>query len=814
MMQSWIAGFRYAWRKLFSGSAAGGTVVAMASIGLGVGVSTAIFGAVDQVLLSALPYPEPQRVIVLTDRTADDEPLPVAYGTFLEIAQRNRSFDALAVLRNWQPSLTAAGEPARLEGDFVSPDYFAALGVRPSLGRDFTAADDVTGAPLVVIVTASFAERRFGSAAAVLGRTLTLDGQSYTVIGVMPAGFENTLRPEAELWAPLRFLARQPFESREWGHNLRMVGRLSEGVTLEQAQREMVTIGSTPVVEFPRPAHASMQRGLPLESLHASVTSGVRPALLVILGAVLLLLAIACANVTNILLARALARRAELATRAALGAEPGRLVRQLFAESALLISLGGVLGIGVAALARRALVAIAPADLPRLDAIGLDAGVLGIALATTAVVALVAGLWPALRARDIGSPLTLRTGPRATGHAFATLRRSLVVAQVALATVLLVSAGLLLRSVEQVLSVPTGFDASRVLTMQVVVPRGSGINGDVEGQALFERVLEAVRAVPGVAEAAMTSLLPVSGSSLEMYAVFRESAAGSSENAGVAFRYTVTPDWFETMGIPLMRGRLLETSDRPGAPQAVLINESFAARRFAGRDPIGERVRIGPFNRPDGPWGTIVGVVGDVKQASLAESTDAFYVALGQWAWVDPEPSLVVRTTGNPTAFVEPIKQAIWSVNPSLPLERITTMSDLVADSEAQRSFALTVFAAFGLAALLLAGVGVYGVIEGSVTERTREIGVRSALGATPARLAAFVVGQGLGLTAIGIALGILTAAGSTQLLTSLLFGIEPFDLVTHAGVVALLVAVAFIACYAPAFRAARVDPAITLRAD
>jgi predicted permease len=813
MVQAWISDCRYAWRKLFSRAAAGGTLVAIASIGLGVGVSTAIFGAVDQILLSALPYPEPERVIVLTDRNENDEPLPVAYGTFLEVVQRNRSFDALAVMQRWQPSLTAGGEPARLEGDLVSPDYFAALGVRPSLGRDFAAADDVMGAPPVVIVSASFAERRFGSAEAVLNRTITLDGESRTVIGVMPERFENALSPAVEIWAPLRYLTGQPFESREWGRNLRMVGRLSAGVTLEQAQREMVTIGGSPVAEFPRPTHASMQRGLALESLHAAVTSGVRPALLVILGAVLLLLAIACANVTNILLARSLARRDELATRAALGAEPGRLVGQLFAESALLISLGGVLGVGVAALASRAFVALAPADLPRLHAIGLDARVLLFALATTAVVALVAGLWPALRAREIGSTAALRTGPRATGHAFATLRRSLVVAQVALATVLLACAGLLLRSVEQVLSVPTGFDAERVVTMRVVVPRGSGISYD-EGQAFFERVLEAVRAVPGVEEAALTSLLPLGGSSLEMYGVFMESSAGSAENAGVAFRYVVTPGWFETMEIPLMRGRLLETSDRPDAPQAVLINESFAARRFAGRDPIGERVKIGPFNRPDGPWGTIVGVVGDVKQASLAESTDAFYVALGQWAWLDSEQSLAVQTTGDPAAFVEPIKQAIWSVNSTLPLERITTMSDLVADSEAQRSFALTIFAAFGLAALLLAGVGVYGVIEGSVTERTREIGVRSALGATPARLGALVVGQGLGLTAIGIVFGVLAAAGATQAITSLLFGIAPFDPVTYLGVVALLLAVAFVACYAPAARAARVDPAITLRAD
>jgi hypothetical protein len=300
-----------------------------------------------------------------------------------------------------------------------------------------------------------------------------------------------------------------------------------------------------------------------------------------------------------------------------------------------------------------------------------------------------------------------------------------------------------------------------------------------------------------------------------MYGVFAESVTtGEYGNVGPAFRYTVTPSWFETMGIPLKRGRLLGPEDLRDAPQAILINESFAARRFAGRDPIGERVRIGPYNNPDLPPGTIVGVVGDVKQTSLAASTDAFYVALGQWVRVDDAQSLVVRTEGDPASFVEPIKQAVWSVNPGLPVMRITTMADLVEGSEARRTFALSVFAAFSLAALLLAGVGVYGVIEERVTERTREIGLRSALGATPTSLAALVVKQGLILTIIGVAIGVGAAANTTRAIASLLFGIEQFDLVTYGVVVALLLAVAFIACYAPAFRAARIDPAVTLRAD
>jgi putative ABC transport system permease protein len=324
--------------------------------------------------------------------------------------------------------------------------------------------------------------------------------------------------------------------------------------------------------------------------------------------------------------------------------------------------------------------------------------------------------------------------------------------------------------------------------------------------------------VPGVVEAALANHLPLSGSLNERYGVVMEATPGDPANTiflGDPFRYTVTPQWFETMRIPLVRGRVLGPEDVRDAPQAVLVNESFAAR-FGGRDPVGQRVRIGPYaGRPEMPPATIVGVVGDVRHTSLASApSNAFYVAMGQWIWVDFAQELVVRTTGDPVSFVPSLKQAIWSVNPTLPVTRVTTIADLVAQSEARRTFALAAFAAFGLTALVLAGVGVYGVIEERVTERTREIGLRAALGATPKRIAALVVGQGLTLTIVGVAIGVGVAVSSTRAIASLLFGIEPFDLVTYTGVVALLLAVAFIACYAPAFRAARIDPAITLRAD
>jgi predicted permease len=809
-MQSWVADLRYAWRKLF-GSSTRGTLVAIFSIGLGVGVSAAIFGAVDRILLVALPYPEPQRVTVIEQRTRDGLPRLMAYGAFVEIEQRNRSFEALAVTRGWQPVLVSDGEPARLDGHQVSPDYFRVLGVPPSLGRDFVAADEVSGAPRVAIVTAGFALRWFGSAEAVLNRTVMLDREEHTVIGVMPEEFENAFAPAVEIWAPLRLRREAPFEGEEWGFQLQMVGRLRAGVQLDQAQRELTTLAASQVAEFPRPDWAALENGFAVERLQASVTSEVRPALLAILGAVLLLLAIACANVSNILLARAFARRGELAMRAVLGAGRGRLVQQLFAESTLLALFGGAVGVAIAALVSRALVAVAPDTLPRLDAIGFDGRVFGFAVATTAVVALVVGLVPAVRTRGGVEDARLHVGARSTTPGLLVVRRALVVAQVALATVLLASAGLLLRSVERIFTVPTGFDASQTVAMQVVAT-GTSIRSSAEAQVLYEQVLEAVRAVSGVVEAALTNHLPLSGSMNERYGVVMEATPGDSANTiyvGDPFRYTVTPRWFETMGIPLVRGRLLGPEDVRDAPQAILVNESFAAR-FAGRDPIGERVRIGA-NRPETPLGTIVGVVGDVRHTSLASAaSNVFYVAMGQWTWVDSTQTLVVRTTGDSVSLVPSIKQAVWSVNPTLPVTRITTMVDLVAQSEARRTFALAVFAAFGLAALLLAGVGVYGVIEERVTERTREIGLRAALGATPKRIAALVVGQGLALTIIGVVIGVGVAASSTRAIASLLFGIEPFDLVTYAGVVVLLLGIAFIACYAPAFRAARIDPAIT----
>ena len=792
----------------------GFTTIAVATLALGIGASTAIVSAVYPILIEPLPYPEADRVVMLTDRAPDGTPLDTTYGTYIELVARSRSFERLAVARRWRPTFSGSAESEQLRGDRVTAGYFRVLGVAPAVGRDFEASDETVGGPQFAIVSDAFAKGRFGSAQAVLNQVIRLGGAPHTVIGVMPSGFENVLAP-ADVWASLQMRPQAPFQSGEWGHQLRMIGRLKPGVSIDQARDEIATIGASQIEEFPRPEWALFAQGLLVESLQGSVTAGVRPVLLAVMGAVLLLLVIACANVTNLLLARSVSRRGELAVRAALGAGSGRLVRQLLTESLLLAVVGGAVGLGVAFAGIGGIVALAPANLPRIDAIGLDPTAFLFALAITTFVGLAVGLAPALRGARPNLRVDLHSGTRTTSGSHHVLRRGLVVTEVALALVLLVTAGLLFRSVERLLSTGPGFDASNVLTMQVVASDLGLESNDVQLQ-FFQSALDAVRAVPGVASAAFTTQLPLSGD-YDAYGVTFESATQRYPSAGDgAMRYVVTPDWFETMRVPLLEGRLLDATDRRGAPEAIVLSESFAKRRFGDRSPIGERLRIGPENfEPGRPWDIVVGVVGDVKQISVGlVSPDAFYVAFGQWVWVDLVQSLAVRTQGDPAALVPAIKEAIYSVNSTPVITRIATMEELLAASEADRRFVLTVIAVFAAAALVLAALGLYGVIAGNVAERTREIGLRTALGATRADIHSLVVRQGMTLAVLGIAIGLVGAAAATRGLESLLYGVTSLDPLTYGGVIALLAVVAVAACWVPAARASRVDPTVALRSE
>jgi len=808
-----LADLRYGARRLRA--APGFTAITVLTLALGVGATTAIFSAVNPILFEALPYPSSGRIAMILEIRSDGLRNAGTFGMYRQLAERNRSFDAIAVFKPWQPTMTGADQPERVDAQRVSASYFHVLGVSPILGHDFQVSDDRLNGPNVVILSDALWRRRFAGDRTIVGRQIMLDDNSYLVVGVMPSSFENVLDPATELWAPLQYGISQ---GRAWGHHLRTVGRLRPGSTVDRATRELNELGRA-VLKEQRPESYDPNTQFTVAPLQDELTRGVKPALLAIIGAVILVLVIACVNVTNLLLARGVHRRGEFALRAALGAGQGRLVRQLLTESLLLAGIGGVLGMAVAIIGVRALVALSPPGLPRAAAIGVDSTVFIFGLGITTLIGLIFGVMPALQAARSDPQRNLHLGSPRIGGGHRRSRRALVVTEVALALVLLVGAGLLLRSLQRLFAVEGGFDSSRLLTMQVQTS-GHRFDDDRVTYQFFEEVIAAVRQVPGVTAAALTSQLPLSGD-LDEYGAHVEATPTEAAATYSVFRYAVSPGYIEAMRIQLRRGRLLDEHDRSGAPSVALISESLARRAFPTASPIGRRLRVGPT---DGPPYTIVGVVGDVKQMSLAMSdSDAVYIVASspvaairtsQWRFADRVMSLVVRARGDVAALAPAIRQAVWSVDKDQPVVRVATMDDLVAASAAERRFALILFEAFALAALVLAAAGIYGVVSGSVAERTREIGVRAALGATRGDILVLITRQGMTLTALGTAIGLLGAIGASQAIVTLLFGVSRLDPVTYIGVIALLLVVSTLACSVPAWRAARVDPVITLRAE
>ena len=803
---------RYALRRLRRDP--GFTVVAALTLALGIGAATAIFSAVNPILFRALPYPGAERIVTISDRARSGAPAEPTYGTYEELASRSRSFESLSAADLWRPSLTGTDEAERLQGQRVSASYFHTLGVLPAAGRSFDSTEDAPGAARVAVLSDRLVKRRFGGEGSMVGASITLNGEPHVVVGVMAPGFVDIMAPATDIWAPLQAQPRAPPNTREWGHHYRIVGRLKREVSVDAARRELVAIASQPLAEFPRVPWASLDNGLLVRGLQEDVTAGARPALIAIVAAAAVLLLIACVNVANLLLARSRRRRAEFALRSALGAEGRRLVRQLLTESVMLAMIGGTLAFFVARLGVGALIALSPPGLPSADLIRVDAAAFVFGLIVTTIVGVMVGVMPALSA----SRADVRGGMQGVSRAVAigggAARGALVVSEVALALVLLVGAGLLLRSLDQLFAVSPGVQAERVLTMQVVDAADRN-RTDQERLNFYEQVATAVRNVPGVTGAAFTSQLPLSGD-LDAYgytfAAFPDREPGED---GAAMRYSVTADYFEVMGIPLRRGRLLDGTDRANAPQSFLVSETLARRTFGDADPIGQHVRFGPESDGTRPWGTVVGVVGDVKQQSLAsENTAAFYVPGSQWRWVDPVQSLVVRTSGDAAAMTNAVRRAVWSVDRNKPITRVATMEQLIWRTGSDRRFASVIYGTFAIAALLLAAVGLYGVVSGLVAERTREFGIRAALGATRGEIVRGVLGNGMVFTAVGMAIGVAGALLASRLLETLLYGITRADPTTYLGVIALLGGVAALACWAPARRAAEVDPAVTLRAE
>ena len=802
------ADVRYGVRRLMRH--AGFTAVTVATLGLGIGSATAMLSVAGPVIVQTLPYPDAGRIRAIWDRTADGDRADFTFGSLVELQQRSRSFASWAASNTWQPTLTGFSTTERLDGRGVTADYFRVFGLSPRIGRNFTAADDLPQAPRVVIISDRLWRRVFEAAPDVTGRQIVLDGSGYEVIGVMPAAFEHRLMPAIDVWRPMQYDRTLPArQGREWGHHLRVIARLGDGVTDRDAAEELAHISRMPIPQIARPPWAALANGVIVDSLHGDLTRAMRPAMLAVLAAAAILLLIACVNVVNLLLGRDAQRRAELAMRTALGAGRWRIARQLLTETLLVAGLGGVAGLFVAYACIRGLKWWAPADLPQAGTITLDTPVFLIAFAVTAMVGVAVGLVPALSRRDLKDGI-----PRGSSRASAShrvTRRALVIAEVAFALVVLVGAGLLFQSLRQLFAIDPGFEARHVLSVQVQVA-GRRFADAAVTQRHFAQVLEAVKGVPGVFDAALTTQLPLSGDA-DVYGVRFESLdAGPGDAGSGAFRYSVSPGYFSALGIPLRRGRLLAEHDHATAPLAGVVSESLARRRFPNGDALGQRMQVGPTNRP---WFTVVGIVGDVKQTSLeTRELDAVYTTPAQWHFADRAFWIVIKAREDAAALAPAVRSAIGSVDKEQPIVRVATLDTIVTSTARVRSFALLLFEAFGVASLFLTAIGIYGVAASGVTDRVREIGVRTALGASRLVILRMVIGEGAAMASIGIVIGIVIAAAATRGLTALLFGVSRFDPVSYAAVVVVMFAVSALACCLPARRAARIDPAITLRAE
>jgi putative ABC transport system permease protein len=817
-VRSSAADLRFAGRQLRRNP--GFTAISIVTLALGIGASTAIFSAVNPILFKPLPYPHPGRILMIWN-TWQGSRSEMAFGTYLELSQRNHSLESIAIFEPWQPTITGRDEPQRLEGQSVSARFFQVLGVAPLLGRDFRTSDEGPHKLKVVILSDRLWQQLFQGNPAVIGQVVKLDGDNYTVIGVMPRGFDDVLSTSAELWTPDEYDSSQitrEFNSSEWGNHLRMVGRLRRGVSRIEAAQELAGIARAPWPQFPRPRWGSLERGLIVDSLQDDIAHTVKPALLAVFGAVIIVLAIACVNVINLLLARSAQRAGEFAVRGALGASRPRIIRQLVTESMLLTFLGGAVGIGAAVAGVRVIVALSPSELPRLNAIAFDPAAFLFASVLITMIGFVAGTVPALHISSNDLQSGLQNASRRIAGTHLWTRRFLVVAEIALAFVLLVSAGLLVRSIQRLVAVDPGFTPSQLLTMQVVtsgrqfddIPANPG--GPDRRRRFFEQALDAVRRVPGVDSAAFTSLLPLSDDPPVVGVYGSQFEDQDSQSGYNVFRYAVSPGYCQTMGIRLKSGRLLDERDTASAPQAALISESLARHHFGNRNPIGSRLHVGPRNRP---WYSVVGVVGDVKQTSLSiDQEDAVYISTRQTWFADDTLSFVIRARGNAAALVPAVKYAIWSVDKDQPIVRVLTMDRLMAITEAQRRFILILFETFGIVALLLAAIGLYGLLSGSVAERIHEIGVRMALGATQSDILALSLRDGMRLTAFGMGIGLCGAFAASRGIASLLFGISALDTVSWFGMLALLAVVAVLACWIPAWRGARVDPSSALRSE
>jgi putative ABC transport system permease protein len=791
-----LADLRYAFRMLAKSPAF--TTVAVITLALGIGANTAIFSVVNGVLLRPLPYPAPERLVTLKSNQSVPE--------LEDIQAQSQSFESIGGVSYQAADYSGGAEPVQIELGMVASDFFRVLGGRAALGRTLTAEDDRFGGARVLVLSHALWQRQFGGDPAIVGRNINLAGQSYTIVGVTTPDFQPP-RATLEAFAPVHVF--YPLAAKARGaHLLRVYGRLRPGVTMAEAQNELRVIDQRLAQANPE---ENKNRQSVLLSLHERMVGNIRPALLVLFGAVGLVLLIACANFANLLLARMASRTQEMTVRAALGAGRGRLIRQVLVESVLLSLLGGVAGLLLGRWGMDALLALKPEDLPRVENVRLDAPVLFFTLALSVVTGVIFGILPAWQTTRVELQGMLNSGGRSVTLARSHFRSILVVAELALALVLLIGAGLLGKAFWRLTSVAPGFNPQNVVTLRVDLPEAR--YKTVKPQTQFrEQVLENINSLPGV-EAAMVSEMPLSGNALNHNFVIEGRPPITPGEEPELYSRSVMGEYFKVLAIPLLQGRVLTRDDRAGTPLVGVINDSMARQYFRDQNPLGTRIR---WARSEGvEWITIVGVVGNVRHFGLANSEEpAIYTPYAQsgqdWKrWSE----IVVRGPGRTEpGLIAQLKSMVWKVDPSIPVTKVRSMSEVMSVSLAEQRFNTLLLGVFAGVALLLASVGLYGVLAFSVAQRTREIGIRMALGAQTRDVLRLVLRQGLTLSLLGIAAGICVSLAGTRVLAGLLYGVAPTDPVTFAAIALLLVAVALAACFIPARRAMKVDPMVALR--
>jgi putative ABC transport system permease protein len=811
MIETLFQDLRYGARALAQHK--GFTLVAVLTLALGIGANTAIFSVVNELLLRPLPFPDAERLVMLWEVAPEGRHQnTTSRANFQSWRDQSKSFEGMAAFSDQRLNLTGAGDPEEVSVQLATLELFQVLGVEPILGRVIMEDDGRSGTPEVAVLSYALWQRRFGGDPHVVDKPITLNGTPYTVVGVMPAGFQwhirqrsGTGRP-AEIWTVLD-MPNELGAAR--GRFLSVVARLKRGVSFEQAEAEMKTIAARLEQDAPQFNKGYSAEVIPLRE---QFVGNVRPALWILLGAVGFVLLIACANVANLLLARAAAREKEIALRAALGARRLRIVRQLLTESVLLSVLGSLLGLGCAWWGIRALVAISPRDLASIQGVGINLRVLALTMAVSLVTGIVFGLAPALEATRLNLNDALKEGGKGAGgqsSRSSRLRGSLVVAEVALALVLLASAGLLVKSFARLQKVDRGFNSDNVLTMVLRLPEGK-YKEDQQFVAFFRQATERIRALPGVSSVGMVNFLPLYGGlgSATGFTVEDRPAPPPGQEPTTNVRVADT-GYFSAMGIPLMRGRTFTDFEAKEARHVVLINQAMAQKHFPGEDPLGKRINVDMFENPR--LTEIVGIVGDVKYDSLtdeAEPTVYFPHSELTYAFM----TLVIRTNGDPAAMAPTVQRELRAMDSDQPVSDVRTMNQVMADTTARARFNALLLGLFAGLAMLLAAVGIFGVMNYSVTLRTREIGLRMALGAQQGQVLMLILKQGLLLTLIGIVVGLAGALALTRVMSSLLFGVEATDPATFTAIVLLLAIVSLIACYIPARRATRVDPMIALR--